>query len=162
MKNQKIKLFSSLVLISFMFISMSIYAQSGQKSNKGKCSKDISKIIPDISEKQEAQIEELKTPHMKKMLSIRNKMKENQVKLEILETADVADMNELYKCIEEIGKVNVELMKLMANQKQDIRKILTEDQRIIFDLHEDHQKQGKQKRQSREGKSKGKSKGKRN
>jgi Spy/CpxP family protein refolding chaperone len=89
-------------------------------------------------------------------------MKENQVKLEILETADVADMNELYKCIEEIGKVNVELMKLMANQKQDIRKILTEDQRIIFDLHEDHQKQGKQKRQSREGKSKGKSKGKRN
>jgi Spy/CpxP family protein refolding chaperone len=50
-----------------------------------------------------------------------------------LSTADKADMNAIYKNIEEIGEVKTEIAKVQAKEHQDVRNLLTEEQLLSFD-----------------------------
>ena len=70
---------------------------------------------------------------MKKALSLRNEMKEKKAHLETLATKDKPSKSKLNSTIEEIGELKTKLMKLRMDKRQDIREILTEEQRIIFD-----------------------------
>ena len=139
MKNLKIKLVNLFAIALLLLASSSINAQPGGGGHeRGFAPMDISNIITNLSEEQQTKIEAQKTTNLKKMLPLRNKMKENKVKLENLETLENPDMNDIYSVIDELGKTNIEIMKLMADQKQNLRKILTEEQRIIFDMHDEH------------------------
>ena len=100
--------------------------------------------IPDLTEQQKEQIKELEINHMKEVLPLNNEIGEKEARLRTLSTEDDADINAIYTLIEEIGKIKIEMMKKEAAFHQGIRKILTSDQRVLFDLgpqhHEKHPK----------------------
>ena len=96
--------------------------------------------IPDLTEEQKEQIKELEINHMKEVLPLNNEIGEKEARLRTLSTEDEADINAIYTLIENIGSIKTDMMKKEAAFHQGIRKILTSDQRILFDtgpqLHE--------------------------
>ncbi|MFN8206763.1 MAG: Spy/CpxP family protein refolding chaperone [Bacteroidales bacterium] len=94
--------------------------------------------IANLSEEQKTKISAMRTSHMKEMQQLKNLAAENRAHYRTLMSADKADMAAINKNIEEFGKLRVEMMKKQAAHKQDIRSLLTEEQRLAFDM-----KQGK-------------------
>lgn len=90
-------------------------------------------MIPGLTEQQLEQMKSIRTGHMKEMQSIRNQMDEKKARLRTLSTADKVDMAEINKVIDEIGRMQTQMMKSREQHRQDVRKMLTDEQRIFFD-----------------------------
>lgn len=91
--------------------------------------------IPDITEEQNSQIQDLRTDHLKTMRPFRNEIREQRAQLRTLETADSPDMSKINNTIDNISGIQNKMHKTRASHIQDIRKILTEEQRVYFDTH---------------------------
>lgn len=92
-------------------------------------------MIPDLTEKQEAQIRELRTAYMKATLPLKNQLMEKEARLHTLSTAEKVNMKEINNIIEEIGTLKTAIMKKQAAHHQEVRTLLTEEQRLFFDAH---------------------------
>ena len=142
----------SLMLAMGLFISQAAIAQPGSNSpDERPCmQKRICTInadgnakpgqgcfanIPDLSEEQQKKIKKLRTVHIKKMLPLRNELREKEARLQTLRTAEKPDMNAINTQIESIGAVKIQIAKEREAHRQEIRKILTEEQRLQFDMH---------------------------
>lgn len=95
-----------------------------------------------LSDEQKEKIKAIKLVNMKETLKLKGKMAELHAHLQTLSTADIADMNAINITIDEITKTQNQLMKSRESYKQQVRGILTEEQRVEFDL-----KQGQHSRQ---------------
>ena len=100
------------------------------RMDREKCS---GPCLPDLSEEQKTQIQNLRTEHMKTVLPLKNQLAEMQARLQTLSTAENADMSQIDKTIEEMGEFRTFLMKEGAAHRQTIRKLLTDEQRVAFD-----------------------------
>jgi Spy/CpxP family protein refolding chaperone len=89
--------------------------------------------IPGLSEDQKAQIQKLRVSHLKDIQVIKNQIGENRAHYKTLMTSENPDMNAINKNIEEFGGLRTQLLKKQAAHLQDVRKLLTEEQRLIFD-----------------------------
>ena len=159
------KIMTMMLALIFIGMSTSMFAQGNKEKDKkeeGKmagmekkemCNKDGKKEsccgIKGLSDEQKQKIEKLKTSHQKEMLQLKNQVCEKKSHLKTLETADNADLSAIDKTIDEILVVKAEMMKKCAAHKQDIRKILTDDQRVRFDLKEC--KRGPKEKRNRKG-----------
>jgi len=90
-------------------------------------------MLPDISDDQREGIKKLKLQFMQESLPLKNQLNENRAKYQTLSTAKNVDMKSIEKLVEEAGKIEVELKKKAARNHQEIRGLLTDDQRIVFD-----------------------------
>ena len=91
--------------------------------------------IPDLTEDQEEQMQTLRTDHLKAILPMRNELAEMNARLQTLSTADNADMSQINGLIEEMGALKMQMMKAGVAHRQEIRKLLTDEQRVVFDSH---------------------------
>jgi Spy/CpxP family protein refolding chaperone len=107
-------------------------------------------LIPDLTEDQQGKIKNIHLNMMKESLSIRNKLGENRAKLKTLQTAENPDMNAIDNLIDESSSLHADLQKKAAANHQQVRSILTEEQRVIFDSHSG-QMRARAGRQGREG-----------
>lgn len=124
-----------LAVLAIMFItSTSIMAQPGE--GKGKC-----KNLPGLTEEQSKKIDALKTTHLKEMMPLKNQMDEKKAQLKTLTTGDKVDMATVNKKIDEIGALKTDMMKKREAHRQEVRKILNDEQRLMFDMH--HGKMGR-------------------
>ncbi len=89
--------------------------------------------IPELTDAQKQQIDKLRIAHMKEMLPLRNSLREKQAALRTQETAEKADLAAINKLIDEISTIRAEMRKKQAAHRQDVRQVLTEKQRLIFD-----------------------------
>ena len=89
--------------------------------------------IPNLTQDQQLKIEKMRTANMKEMLQFRNTMAEKRAHLNILRTADKADMNAINKTIDEMGANRTKMMKKREAHRQDVRLILTDEQKVYFD-----------------------------
>ena len=89
--------------------------------------------IPDLTDQQKEQVREVMMETRKEMLPLQNQMREKRALLRTLRTAENADMNAVNTMAEEISGIRAEMMKTRLASEQEIRALLTEDQRIIFD-----------------------------
>ena len=89
--------------------------------------------IPDLTDDQRANMKEFRLDMQKKMLPLRNELGENRAKMRTLTTAESADMKAINKLIDGNAEIMANMMKVRAENHQSIRKILTEEQRIVFD-----------------------------
>ncbi len=126
-------LVAGMLLISGLIVN----AQPGQK---GDCKKNmkgqgICKFLPDVTPEQEAQIKTLKTQYLKGTQALRNDLNEKEAHYKTLMTAEKPEMNVINNLIDEIASIQGKLMRERAAHQQEVRKILTEDQRVIFDQH---------------------------
>ncbi len=92
-------------------------------------------MIPDLTEKQKEQIKDLRTEHLKAMLPLKNQLMEKRARLHTLSTGENVNMKEINKITEEIGALKTRMMKEHAAHRQEVRKLLTEEQRVFFDAH---------------------------
>ena len=105
--------------------------------------------IPGLTDEQREEIKKVRIEAQKETLPVRNEMKEKRARLNTLRTAEEADMNEIYKVVEDIGALQTQLMKNRENTRQQVRSLLNEEQRLYFDSerhglrHFKHRKQGR-------------------
>lgn len=145
------------IVVMLFFVAGSVFAQGkqGRKGNfngqdrMGNENKFMN--IPDLTDTQKKQLKDLRTAQMKEMLPLKNELKEKQARKNTISTSDNVKTNELNEIIEEIGAIKIQMAKKRAAHRQNIRKLLTDDQRIAFDMNSGRKK-GMQK-----GKKKGKS-----
>ncbi len=92
-------------------------------------------MVPDLTEKQKEQIKQLRTEHLKAMLPLKNQLMEKRARLHTISTSENVNMKEINNMIEEIGAIKTRLMKERAAHRQEIRTLLTQEQRLMFDMH---------------------------
>jgi len=91
-----------------------------------------------FTEEQQEQIKTIRLETAKEMQPLRNQLNELEARQQTLSTAEKADMNAIYKNIDKISEVRADIQKLMAKQRQDIRSLLNEEQKLKFDSMKGH------------------------
>ncbi len=147
----------SLMILAFIMVTSMAVAQQGngrgngngngngngmmnkQSQNRGE---RMLNRIPDITETQKTQITKIYTENMKQMLPLRNELSEIMAHKRTLCTTSEADIKEINKQIDKQIEVKSKMMKLRAKTHQDIRNVLTEDQRVFFDTHKQMGRKG--------------------
>ena len=131
-----ISIFTGLFLL---FLSSTLIAQQGMQmrrhmgdSPRGDGQGKMMQML-NLTEEQQAQIEKSRTAHMKEMLPLRNKVQEKQAQMRTLETAEKVDLKAVNKLIDEISSLKTEMAKNKAKHHQEVRNVLTDEQRVKFD-----------------------------
>jgi hypothetical protein len=89
--------------------------------------------IPNLSKEQSEKIKNLQIELALIKQPLENKVREKEAGLHSISTIKSPDIKAIEKQIDEIGTIKIQLAKLQANHDQDIRKILDDEQRLIFD-----------------------------
>ena len=72
---------------------------------------------------------------MEAISSLKDELVVKMALLQSLSTAEKVNMNEINRTIDEIGALKTKMMKEHAALRQEIRKLLTKNQRLVFDMH---------------------------
>jgi len=126
-------------VLTILFLTISVPNLSAQDENQNnlkdkKERKGDFHQISNLSEDQKTKIKEIKTSHQKEIMPIRNEIREKEAHLQTLMTKDIVDLNEIYKLIDEISIKKTIIAKKRAENIQNIRKLLTPEQKVEFDL----------------------------
>lgn len=89
----------------------------------------------DLKDKQRQQIDKLRLDFKKKKYLLKPQIKRAKVELAMLVTSASPKQADIDKKIAQIVKLKSEIMKLKATHKINVRKVLTEEQRVLFDTH---------------------------
>lgn len=118
-------------------ITFGAYAQGGHgKGMRGKGQQaKICYDIPELTDEQESKIEKLRTAHMAKRTEFRNQMREKIAQLNSLTSGDNVDMKQAEKVSDNIASLRGKMLKERINHRNDIRSLLTDEQKVYFDNH---------------------------
>ncbi|MBE0662901.1 MAG: Spy/CpxP family protein refolding chaperone [Bacteroidales bacterium] len=89
--------------------------------------------LPGLTEEQSEKMDALRLKNIKENQELRNQLGEKQAQLRTLKTADQPDMNAINNTIDEMAVLRGGMHKNQAATHQEIRKLLTEEQKILFD-----------------------------
>ena len=87
-----------------------------------------------LSEKQQIQVSTLKLDYKKKKYPLKTKIKQLKVELALLMATDKPNQKAINNKIDQIVKLKAQKMRLRANHKIAVRKVLNEQQRVKFDM----------------------------
>jgi Spy/CpxP family protein refolding chaperone len=139
----KAKLFS--VIVIALVLSGTMFGQPGQDTGKkqgtmagqpGRCADKDHK--PNFTEEQKTKMKEIRMASYKEIKPLKNQLGELKAKQRTLATADKPDINAINANIDEITKVENKIMKIKASGHQQVRVLLTDEQKMWFDSREDH------------------------
>lgn len=125
-----------LAIVVLMISGTNLFAQAGRNfSNQGKGynQNQMCQRIPDLTEDQIAKIEALRVVHLKEITKHRNEMNVLRAKKQVLMTSDNADMKAINTVIDQMSSLRNKQMKAAAKHQQDVRNLLTDEQKIYFD-----------------------------
>ena len=88
-----------------------------------------------LSDEQQKKLDKLHLDYKKKKYPIKTKLKTAKVELALLMTANSPNQKDIDKKIDEILNLKAKKMRLKAAHKIEVRKMLTDEQRIQFDMH---------------------------
>ncbi len=89
--------------------------------------------MPNLTDAQRTSIEKLQVVQQKEMLQYSNKLRELNAKLNTQRSSNNESMTAINKTVDEITSVKNKQMKQRETHKQEIRKLLTDDQKVLFD-----------------------------
>ena len=141
MKNLKLETIGMLFIAVLLSVNTNVFAQKGYGSGYGQGSGQFNENsrgsfcsnIPNLTVDQETKISELQTAHWKEMQNGRNQLGEKRARMQTLRSADNADMTSINKTIDEIGVIRTSMQKNREQHFQDVRNLLTADQKVYFD-----------------------------
>ena len=137
----KIKILSLALIVVFAF-SITAKAQQTERKRRSPEQREIMAKRFDreranfndfFTEEQRAKLKELRLESTKEIQPLRNELNELRAKQRTLTTAEKADMKAIENNIEKMADVQAEIQKISAKQHQEIRSMLSEEQRIKFD-----------------------------
>ncbi len=144
MKSNLVTIVALLIATMIFGISNTAIAQKGQKPQK-----DAYFGITDLTDKQKADIDQIRSQNQKEVLPLREKMEEKQTQLDNLIVEEKVNMDLINKVIQELGDLNVKMMKVSVKYKMDIRKVLTKEQKAVFDENMTKGPKGKKNKEDR-------------
>lgn len=141
MKQLKFKIVAMLFIASILGMSSNLFAQRGYRNQNVDRPQRFQnqdpgfycRNIPDLTEEQQDEIMELRTAHLKEMQDERNALAEKRVRLRSLRTSNSPDMGTINQTIEEMSEIRATMQKEREKHIQNIRNVLTDDQRVYFD-----------------------------
>lgn len=86
-----------------------------------------------LTDEQRSKVEEIHLNGQKGMIPLRNNIQEKNAQLRTLRTSADYDEAAVNALIEEIGELRTAMMAMRTGHQQQIREILTDEQRIKFD-----------------------------
>jgi Spy/CpxP family protein refolding chaperone len=89
----------------------------------------------DMSEEQEQQVKQLRLAHVKDVQPLRDEVKINRLKINTLMKNDDPDMEQIVSLVEANGKLLTQIQIKSIRLKINVRNLLTDEQKIIFDAH---------------------------
>ncbi|MCB0505335.1 MAG: Spy/CpxP family protein refolding chaperone [Cyclobacteriaceae bacterium] len=92
-------------------------------------------MLPDLTDAQKDQMKDIHLKTMKQVQPLRNQLMEKRAHLKTLTTADKADIKAINGQIDDISKLEVSIEKIQAASHQEVRSLLTDEQRVVFDSH---------------------------
>ena len=137
MKTLRMKKVAVIALVALMFTGTNLYAQRGRNGGQGKGmgynQSGTCQMIPDLTEDQQTKINALRVSHLKVMNNYRNQMDELRARKHTLMASDNADMKAINAVIDQMSDLQNKMMKEGAKHQQDVRSLLTEEQKVYFD-----------------------------
>jgi len=91
--------------------------------------------LPDLTEEQQNKIEELRLNFQKEMSPERIKVSKLRLELKELLIADKPDLGKINSQLEDINKQRLKMEKARIKHRLEVRELLTEKQRLIFDQY---------------------------
>ena len=132
---------AKMLILFFLFIGLVSMANS--RKHHGDSGRVHKREIPDLTSDQKSKIKALRIGLQKDMLTLKNQLGEKRAKLQTLETSEKVDISVINTQIDEIQSLEAKIKKLKAAQRQEIRKLLTIEQRVHFDTQDQKNKKGK-------------------
>jgi len=86
-----------------------------------------------LSETQRTKVDDIHLALQKELLPLKNEMGEKKAKLRTLTTAQKVDMKAINSLIDEMAGIGSNIRKKQAAALQQVRQVLTDEQRIKFD-----------------------------
>ncbi len=133
------KVSTLLVMILFVFTMSAqdqnmIVKRQGQGYMRANPHMVAPKIIPDLTPEQQKEIESIKIKFQKESLQISNEIREKRAQLRTLEQVDKPNLKAINAKIDEMTNLQNKKLKLIAEHKSKVRSLLTDEQRVQFDL----------------------------
>lgn len=127
------KTIQTFIAISVVFLLvLSVNGLQAQPQGKGNLA--CAKGIPDLSEEQQAKIDKIHVDLAKETLPLKNLLNEKKAHLKTLTSAEKVNETEVNATIDEIGKLKTDIMKKQTASRLEIRNLLNEEQRVMFDM----------------------------
>jgi Spy/CpxP family protein refolding chaperone len=99
--------------------------------------------IPGLSDEQKSKIEVLRTQQVASSTQHRAQMDELRARKRTLSIAENPDMNAINRVIDQMARLHADHMKSNEAHRQQIRSLLTSEQKALFDSRQPNQRQGR-------------------
>ena len=133
--DENFKLLVAIIVV--LGLSLSVMAQPqqrGQMQHQSMMAHSGYQFL-DLTEDQEDQINHIHLAHMKDVQPLKDEVKINRAKVNALLNNDDPDMKKIVSLVETDGKLLTQIQVKSIEQKINVRSLLTEEQKIIFDAH---------------------------
>lgn len=129
------------------------FAQRGQRENRGQMQRGGKKQMQrgnmlNFSEEQKDQMQELRIAHLKDTKSLRDEAEVLRLKQRQMMTSENPDKNMLASNVNDLSKIQTQLAKKRFDNQLEMRKILDEDQLVLFLSHSGNRKGFKHQRRA--------------
>ncbi|MGQ1787471.1 Spy/CpxP family protein refolding chaperone [Saccharicrinis sp. GN24d3] len=153
--NKRVKLMTAFALMGVLIIG-SAWGYGDQDGRRGKAGHGEfgPKNGLNLTDAQKEEIKALKISFMKDMTPVKNEIGIKMAELKAASTGDNVDTKAVNRLLDEIGKLKTEVAKKLFANKQKVRSLLTDEQKVIFDAHAAKGRRGgpgKAMRQGRQG-----------
>ncbi len=89
-----------------------------------------------LTDDQQTKIQALRLELTEKNLPLKNQLGEMSAKMKTLQTGNNQDMKAISKLIDEMSKVQAQIRKNAAEHRIEVRALLTDEQKVLFDAHQ--------------------------
>ena len=124
-------------IIIVLGLSLSVMAQPNRRGHMSHRSMTVKSglQLPDLTEEQKDQIKEIHLAHIKDVQPLKDEVKINRVKVDVLLKRDDPDMKEIVSLVEANGELLTQIQVKSIEQRISVRSLLTDEQKIIYDAH---------------------------
>ena len=121
----------SRILIVLLIVGVPLAALSnpGEGREHGRMMKGL-----DLTDEQQAQVQQLRLEHQKEMMTLNDEMHSLRTQMKLLTTEDKPSTSEIETLAGKIGTAARSIALAKANHRLDVRKLLTDEQKVKFDI----------------------------
>jgi Spy/CpxP family protein refolding chaperone len=125
------------LILGFFLITSINFKAAAQQCQQGAGCKPGYYNLPGITEDQTKKMDDVRMKHMKQVIPIKSMLKEKKARINTLMVAEKPDMAAINAAVDEMTNLDAQLLKLKVQCKQDIRALLTDNQKVLFDSKQD-------------------------
>lgn len=128
-------LIGGFVQTSFAQVRPKQQPRMAQRFAKMRAQRPFHLQLPNLTDQQKEQIKSIMLKNREAMIPLRNQMREKAAHLRTLSTAKNVDRKAAESVIDEIGNLRTQMMRKRFETHQQIRALLTDEQRVWLDSH---------------------------